>query len=369
MPAGRFTLDVRKPGYLDGSYGAAKPERAGSPVSIGNGARVTGLTIRIVRGAAVTGTVRDSGGRPVPGVAVSALRFTYSFLGERNVSSSGGATTDDRGVYRLWGLTAGEYVVAASPAVVQTRGGAGPGFHRQTADEIDRLLSLARGVNTGVTAETADRGAPESSSNYSPVFHPATTDFQSAATFSLVDEEERGGVDIAIRLVPTSRISGIVRMSDGRAPAPVALTLSSAAESASVLANAPFMRATTARTDADGRFVFEDVPSGRFKVMAKLESRPAPAPRPAGGVPSIPDSSAFLWASAIVDMQGTPVSVQLDLQPSQTITGHLVFDGASPPPQDVTDLSIRLIPPGTGSVIDRAPTPTSTAIARSRSTE
>jgi len=207
-------------------------------------------------------------------------------------------------------------------------------------------------VNTGAAAEPIDRATLERTSNYSPVFHPATTDFQSAVTFSLVNEEERGGADITISLVPTSKISGIVRMADGSAPAPVTLTLASAADSAAVLANAPFMRAVNARTDPEGRFVFEDVPSGRFKVMAKLESRPAAAARPPSGAPSmVPGSNPFLWASAVVDMQGTPVSVQLDLQPSQTITGRLVFDGVSPPPQDVTGLSIRLIPPGTGSVI------------------
>ena len=350
LPAGRFTLDVRKPGYLAGSYGAAKPERDGSPVSIGNGARVTGLTIRIVRGAAVTGTVRDSRGRPVPGVSVSALRFTYSyFFGERNVNPSGGATTDDRGVYRLWGLSAGDYVIAATPSVAPTGGTTGPGFHRQTADEIDLLVGVPRGVNIGVGSQPGDGRKLESTSNYSPVFHPGTADFESAATFSLGDEEERAGIDIAISLVPTSRITGLVRMADGRAAAPVTITLSSAAESASVLVNASFMRAVTARTDPEGRFAFEDVPSGRFKVLAKLESRPAAMPR-APGVPStFPNSNPFLWASTIVDMRGTPVSVQLDLQPSQTITGRLVFDGASPPPRDVTGLSIRLNPPGGGA--------------------
>ena len=48
-------------------------------------------------------------------------------------------------------------------------------------------------------------------------------------------------------------------------------------------------------------------------------------------------------------MRGTPVSVRLDLQPSQTITGRLVFDGASAPPPDVTGRSIRLNPRGGGA--------------------
>ena len=77
--------------------------------------------VRLVRGGIVTGTVTNSFGEPVVAVRVRAMMIrdvngrtpTALFDGLRQNQ------TDDRGVYRLWGLLPGTYIVSAGGAGMQ----------------------------------------------------------------------------------------------------------------------------------------------------------------------------------------------------------------------------------------------------------
>src|SRR5262245_16323144 len=77
------------------------------------------VTIILIRGGVITGRVTDPYGEPMAGVRVEALKvreledgqkYSGSFWGTQN----NGRLTDDRGVYRLYGLEPGVYVVGAS---------------------------------------------------------------------------------------------------------------------------------------------------------------------------------------------------------------------------------------------------------------
>ncbi|HWS87058.1 MAG TPA: carboxypeptidase-like regulatory domain-containing protein [Pyrinomonadaceae bacterium] len=76
------------------------------------------LSVTLAKGGVITGTVRDANDAPVIAVSVRALRVrdaagrsvagtprAYSFIPER--------LTDDRGIFRIFGLPAGTYLVAA----------------------------------------------------------------------------------------------------------------------------------------------------------------------------------------------------------------------------------------------------------------
>lgn len=115
IPAGRFTLNVTKGGYVPLSYGQRRPFEAGKTVDVANGATVAKLDVALPRGGAVNGRVVDEFGEAVTGATVSALRFRY-VNGQRQLTSSGpNDTTDDLGQYRLHGLPPGEYYIAARP--------------------------------------------------------------------------------------------------------------------------------------------------------------------------------------------------------------------------------------------------------------
>ena len=132
LPAGRFELQAFKAGYLKGSYGAARPNRAGTPIVVKDGETIANLTMTIARGGVITGVVRDGRGRPLPGLEVRVLKFGYNALsGERTLgapSTGSTATTDDRGEYRAFGLPPGGYLVVFSPPPGRS-GGPGVGRH------------------------------------------------------------------------------------------------------------------------------------------------------------------------------------------------------------------------------------------------
>ena len=71
--------------------------------------------IEMLKGAVITGTVTNAAGEPVVGVNVRAVRVRDA-KGQTVRSLQFGVVerpTDDRGIYRLYGLTAGVYVVCA----------------------------------------------------------------------------------------------------------------------------------------------------------------------------------------------------------------------------------------------------------------
>jgi hypothetical protein len=107
LPAGRYTLAANKPPYLRTNYGAKRYDRPGTPITLKEAEQMADLTLRMTRGAVLSGTVTDENGAPASGVTVRALQLRVQ-NGERTyvgVASSGSTieTTDDRGMYRFFG--------------------------------------------------------------------------------------------------------------------------------------------------------------------------------------------------------------------------------------------------------------------------
>src|SRR6185295_1796097 len=105
-----------KPAWLKAVYGAKRPGRPGTPMVIADAQRLTGITLRMTHGAAITGTVRDERGQPAVGVRILGGAFATR-NGQRVLGGLSGAgfenvsffiTTDDTGTYRLYGLPPGD---------------------------------------------------------------------------------------------------------------------------------------------------------------------------------------------------------------------------------------------------------------------
>src|SRR5579862_275122 len=115
LPAGRFTLTASKTGYLDTSYGAKEAGRPGTPIQLADGQSIEKLTFRMPKGSVLTGTVIDENGEPSPLTQVRAMKFVMR-TGEKTLQQIGqGGLTDDRGVYRIFGLQPGDYIISAVP--------------------------------------------------------------------------------------------------------------------------------------------------------------------------------------------------------------------------------------------------------------
>ncbi|MBO0800512.1 MAG: carboxypeptidase regulatory-like domain-containing protein, partial [Blastocatellia bacterium] len=72
------------------------------------------VTITLIRGGVITGRVTTADGEPITGVYVGAtmVRDADGFK-TRGLYSSRSRRTDDRGIYRLYGLAPGTYIVSA----------------------------------------------------------------------------------------------------------------------------------------------------------------------------------------------------------------------------------------------------------------
>ena len=113
LPEGRFNLSASKPGHISGTYGQRQPGRPGTPIQLADGQRLQ-VQLQITRGGVITGTVLDEHTEAIPGTPVRALRYVMQ-SGQRTLQQAGSGSTDDRGVYRIYGLQPGEYIVFATP--------------------------------------------------------------------------------------------------------------------------------------------------------------------------------------------------------------------------------------------------------------
>ena len=357
LPAGSFTLFAAKPGYVRAYFGAKRPGSTLSvPIAVVDGRAADSVTLKMARGAVITGTVFDERGRPMPGVAVRARRVIKAPDGSRTFGAVtggaifAGATSDDRGVYRIYGLPPDDYVVSAAPVLVRVglaAGTDGIDLRPPTAAELqwaDRQMQPTAAPPSGTPP------APSRPMAYAAVFHPNAVDPTAASIVSVTSGQERGGIDLTMRFVPTALISGVVLDRTGQ-PAPnVTVTIASRGESTAgpereVLVGAGLVAAgPTARTGVDGAFSIRGVQPGQYTVTARGVDRTAPPVQ--------------TFATSELDVDGRDVEgIALNLSPALTLTGRVVFEGvegASPPVR----YNVRLMAIGAGPVTAGAPSPT-----------
>lgn len=105
LPAGAYSLSARKTGYLP-MMGFPLP------VTLETNQSRADLTLRFHRYSVITGAVTGPDGEPVTGAEVVAYRYRW-VEGRRSLARAEESTADDRGHYRLFGLPAGSYLLAA----------------------------------------------------------------------------------------------------------------------------------------------------------------------------------------------------------------------------------------------------------------
>ena len=125
------------------------------------------ISLTMVRGGVITGRVTDPEGNPVISIPISLIRLVDERGNKANSPVYGlPRTTDDRGVYRVYGLQPGTYIVYANPN--STLGGLSqfspyigqmPTYHpsatRDTATEVKvDYSSEASGIDIRFRAET-----------------------------------------------------------------------------------------------------------------------------------------------------------------------------------------------------------------------
>jgi hypothetical protein len=337
LPAAVYTITAARGAYLTASYGALSEVAPPLPIPIKDGQRFVANPIVLVRGAVIAGRISDAEGRPLANARVTAMRVVTS-NGERKPGNSAldrgyAQPTDSRGLYRIYGLPAGDYVVFANvfmnaQAIVPMT-------------PADAQWADARQTQRGTApAPPPQRAHPFISAS---TYFPSVADLASAGVVSLGRAEEKGGIDISVLRVGTARVTGVVYGVDGRV-APGAIVLNSRKRVTAFEISAGL--GAQARSMADGSFTMNGVTPGDYTITARASAQGAP-PAAAPGQPfgsSLPSGPLTLWGQADVTVSGDDIDgVAIHLQPGMTVSGSIVFEGNTPPPTDVSRFQPRLV--------------------------
>jgi protocatechuate 3,4-dioxygenase beta subunit len=237
------------------------------------------ITLRMIKGGVITGTVTDAGGQPVVGVFVEAARVRYAD-GRTAREGAGGRIfqprpTDDRGVYRIYGLRPGAYIIRAG------------------------------GRNSFGSFTPYDMNVP--------TYFPSAT--REGATQVIVQAgQETSGIDIRYRgeagHVVSGTISGAPPSTDPASGSGIVIALKH------VSASAPEQYVSLQRDD--NAFVFDGVADGDYDLLARRDA--------------LRDDFAAASPLQRISVRGRDVTgVALALAPLGSVSGRLLFDPAASP--------------------------------------
>lgn len=185
------------------------------------------ITIRMRKCAVITGTVTDETGEPLAGIPVKVIQVRDA-AGVKLASPAlgGGGYADDRGIYRIYGLEPGSYLVQA--------GGSG--------DEWSRTFASPREREPGV-------------------FHPSSGR-RGAAEIAVGWGDERAGIDIRFAPPQGRVIAGVV--ATGQLPEKATVWMSLYASDGLVV-DSEFL----AVTEPDLTFALHGVPDGEYEIVVR----------------------------------------------------------------------------------------------------
>jgi len=323
LPAGRYSLFATRRGWVGLSYGAKAAGRPGQTIPLADGQRAA-VVFRLPRPAVITGTVVDQNGVPPAGVAIRLMRYSYvGGAGERKLVPIAASFTgpDERGQYRIYGISPGEYYVAVSPTGRVATGG----VDLHLTSDVDVQAAL-KAVEDGPNAPMMD--VPQRGVGLATIFYPGATSVAQATPLALRAGEERSGVDFTVQYSPMARVEGMVTGPDGMP----------AATRVSLVVNDPGggpVRVDSVRltqSGADGHFAFAEVAPGSYVITANIVAPP-----------SAGDRRQIFGATADLDVQSDVSGVSLTMQEALTVSGTVRADGTAAPP-DLASVQVTLVP-------------------------
>ena len=322
LPAGRYMLSASKGGYVRNMYGATRPGGMGVPLALLDGARTTGLVLTLVRGGVITGVLRDRLGAPVRNVRVNAGRQGAAINERRGPTDSAGGSseTDDRGVYRIYGLRPGEYVVwATAPLWVEA------GITRLTTDaDLQRARQLVQTGRGGPPAAPTPATTSAPGVRYADSYYPRTASPADAAIVKVGPGEERAGIDLTLLLIPTARLAGSVVSVSGSPMQNPRVWIRPEGSGGT-------RQQFELRTAPDGTFEVPHVMPGNYLIGA--EGR-APADR-------------TQWARLPISVNGVDqTDLLLRMRPGLSVTGRVLFEAGSVQTPSPAGRSIKLVESG-----------------------
>jgi hypothetical protein len=273
LPAGKYLVTANKGGYVGMSVGQVRPNEPGKAITLAAGELRERVDLSLLRGGVITGRVVDEYGEPLSSIEIEAMRSDM-VNGRRQMVPTRGASTDDLGEFRIFGLSPGQYYVQATWR--------------------------------GMTPVVAPGARADDETGYATTFFPGTSATNEAQRLTVGSGQTIS--DVAFAMVPAkvARVSGTAVDSHGR-PAQGMVTLSrqqSGAVQSGFSMGAPIR--------PDGTFAFANLAPGDYTLRARLT----------GAKPEFADLNI---AVAGVDL----TDVRLITVPPSSATGRIVVDAAA----------------------------------------
>ena len=228
LAAGQFTIMPLAKAFVASTSGGYKPP--GQSITVAEGETITKIDFALIRGGVITGRITDTDGRPVIGERVNVVAKDASdasppltvFDGSRN-------KTDDRGIYRVYGLSPGNYKVSIGQA--------------------------AAAANVAIMGMGG--------SQYIKTFYPGVTEEAKATLLEINEGTEVTNIDLVARKsVRGFSVSGrVVDADSGQPVASMFVVHSSLNEGTQQLGGINF---SGGQTDANGKFRLDNIQPGHY---------------------------------------------------------------------------------------------------------
>ena len=228
VPGGSYVIAPVTPSFVVSEVNSSR----GQTVVITESEKVEGIDFELVRGGVITGKITDADGHPIIEERVNLLPADQRNPRGPAYSSMQGFQTDDRGVYRIFGIRPGRYKV-----------------------------SVGEGEN--MFYRGAGRGRPPQPTT----FYPDVTDQMKAAVVEINEGTEATGIDITLgQTIQGFAVNG--RVVDGQTGKPVANVSIGLAKIVVMDANntSSYGGGTSARSDIQGEFRLERLPPGKYSL-------------------------------------------------------------------------------------------------------
>lgn len=294
LPAGSYAISASKTGYTTGRYGQSEPSATTSARSIrlADGQWFSEAKTALWRPSAISGRVLDEAGEPVVGALVRVIAEVM-VSGRPQLASATATKTDDRGVYRVSGLSAGKYVVmvpsvqASIPAdATATAIGNSTQMGDPSFATVDRTTALAVGTYPTPASPAGPFAYPIS-------FHPSARTIPEASAIDLRWGEERSNIDVRLSPVRSVRVTGVIQGPADAISGLVVRLIPVANEGLGVGAET-----ATGLSTGNGAFTLLNVPPGNYILMASRSTMNFSLGDTAASTATIPQAPGYRSSSS-----------------------------------------------------------------------
>jgi hypothetical protein len=295
---GNYRLDVECTGFLDTWYGGGAGPDDAVELHLSAGQGLSGIEIKMTPQSVITGRVLDQDGDPWPRANISVFHSVWK-KGRRHIEyadSIGAPQVDDRGEFRIAGLTPGRYYVFAEPDGM---------WEEQHHPDVNNQPAIRQ----------------------QPTWYPSSPDVESSTPITVAAGQQLNGLDIRLRrgagskLRILGKLSGIENIPKPSGdPRIVGLRVSARRDS--TVADEDTYDGGGGAVHPDGSFEVNFLSSGTYDVWVRQ---------------GFPSSTILGHATVQVDDRDVE-NVSIDVHPPQTLRVIARIEGdetAKPPLQSI----------------------------------